>query len=266
MEIRRHLKIYLLLVKASWLAFLAHRFEVVMSSLANLVWTTSQLIGLSFLVQRMPVLQNWTKSDLVLLLSLSQVYFYTSYIVYASNLDDMGKRVIEGTLDFHLLKPVNVQFLNSFEKTQISQIFSFTVACIPLIVYAFVTRTAPVNSILVIEGVIVLVVGLIVLYLLRLTMSGLVFFFDEIESVNQLVFQYMNDFVRTPLDALPKILLYLFTFIIPYAFASYYPVMIINGNVNFIPILGIGILLAIVLYWLSGRVWKGGLKRYAGAS
>ena len=53
-----------------------------MGSVANILWTASQVITLQFLSTKIVAFQNWGFYDLILLLALSQIYYYGAFILY----------------------------------------------------------------------------------------------------------------------------------------------------------------------------------------
>lgn len=50
----RYIKIYYLYVKQSFMPFMAHRFNLFMSAIANFAWTMGQLVSIRFLFSKLP--------------------------------------------------------------------------------------------------------------------------------------------------------------------------------------------------------------------
>lgn len=261
----KHIKIYRLFVKFSLMVFFTHRFDFIMSAIANLLWTVFQLIGISVLFTKIPDLKGWQFNDLILLLAFSQIFFYTAYIFYDANLDRLGAKIREGEFDRYLLSPVNIKFYASFEKLSIPQVIATIVTLVPLFVYSLGLRDNLSISKLVLSGI-VLIIGLIVLYFFRLTLSGLNFFFEETESLKFTLLNGLGEFSRIPLDILPNLARLLFIYIVPFAFISFYPTTIIVRDTKIPVILLTEVFLLMFFAVISQLVWRKGLQTYSSSS
>jgi len=78
--------------------------------------------------------------------------------------------------------------------------------------------------------------------------------------ITQIVFN-VNEFARYPLTIYHPIIQFLLTWIIPFGFASYYPASYLLGrDVGLLA--WIGPLVAVILLFISYRVWLFGLRHY----
>ncbi|MDQ7020400.1 MAG: ABC-2 family transporter protein [Candidatus Dojkabacteria bacterium] len=93
-NIKRYLKLYSLFIKVSIVELMSHRFNLMMSALANIVWTMGQLISLKFLFSKIDTFQGWEFKDMILLLVFSQIYVYLFVIIFFKNFRELPKKLI----------------------------------------------------------------------------------------------------------------------------------------------------------------------------
>lgn len=260
---KRYLKIYWLFFKNSWQLFMSHRFNFFMGALANVLWTISQLVTLQFLFTKVGSFSQWSFGDLILLLALGQLYIYFAWMVFEPNLGDLFNKINSGAFDRMLTKPLNIRFLSSFERFQVAQLFPMLTTVIPLIIYGLSTRQS-FNLLDLIMALIICLFGTIAFYLLNLALSGLTFFFEDIQSIKDFVVTRTVDLSRVPLTIFPKIIQYALTFVVPIAFIAYYPVLVIRKEATFMSVISIEIILVVIFYLVSKITWKAGIKRYSG--
>lgn len=199
----RYIKIYYLFVRNSLQLFLSHRFNFLMGILANTVWTIAQLISLRFLFEKINTFQGWSYPDLILLLGFGQVYVYTTFMVYDVNLSDLPKKIISGSFDRMLTKPINIKFLSSFESVAVAQFIPMIVTVTPLIIYGLMGREAlsPTSLLL---AFFLIMVGIIAFYFLALALIGLTFFVENAQSIKDFLTQRSTDMSRIPVTFSPK--------------------------------------------------------------
>lgn len=259
----KYLKIYLLFVKNSLQLFMSHRFNFFMGIAANLIWTVSQLISLRFLFDKINTFQGWGFPDIVLLLGLGNIYYYTSFLVYDVNLSDLPRKIITGQFDRMLTKPINVKFLSSFELIMVAQFLPMSTIAIPMILFGLIGRQAlTIGQIL--AAALILSLGIIAFYFLTLALIGLTFFIENASSLKDFATQRTAELTRIPISFFPKVVQGILSFIIPLAFVAYYPALVIRGQITPTkPILLVSAI-TIVFYFLQKFIWKKGLINYSG--
>jgi ABC-2 type transport system permease protein len=260
----KYLRIYRQFIKISIIIFINHRFNLLMGALANITWTAAQLISLQFLFERLPSFAGWEYGDLIILLALGQIYVYLSFMFYDINLDELPSKIMDGSFDQLLLKPVNIKFISSFQLVSIAQFFSAVVTIGPLLVYGFSLKHYPLINFL--PALAILFLGVLILYFLRLAFAALAFWFEETTNMKMLVFNQTSDFNRVPVMVLPRPLQILLIYIIPIAFVSFFPTQILRGEADLLPIIATELLLLAIAIFLSKVLWDRGLRRYSGVS
>lgn len=257
----RYIKIYYLYLKQSFMLFMAHRFNLFMSAIANFAWTMGQLVAIRFLFTKLPSVQGWTFNDLVLLLAFGQCAFYTAFVLFESNLAKIGNKIIRGELDIKLVKPVSILFQLSFEDVMVAQIIPIFITVTPLLIYGFSGATK-MNTINIFWGAVVLILGIIVKYFSDVIVCGVFFFINRTHIYA--IYSEFREINRLPPSLFPKWVENVFTFVIPVLFVSYYPLMISKGDFNIVKVIFIEICLLLFMMLSSFIVWRKGLREYSG--
>lgn len=244
---------------------MSHRFNFFMGAFANILWTVSQLITINYLFAKIHSFQGWSLADLILLLSFGQVYVYLSAMVFDLNLNKLPDKIISGAFDRMLTKPINILFLSSFEQLSVATLIPMITTVTPLMLYGMIYRSH-VQALDLFFATITLCLGVITLYLLSLAISGLTFFFEDIQSIKEYVVMRTIDLARIPLSIFPQLVQSVLTFVIPIAFIAYYPAQIIRHQTNLIFVLCVQVILLVIFYLTAQIIWKAGLKKYSGIS
>lgn len=261
---RRYFRIYKLFFKNSIALLASHRFNLLMSAFANIVWTFGQIVSLQFLFERIDNFEGWSINDMVLLLGFGQLFVYIMFVMYFNNHADLQNKIIEGELDTLLAKPVSIQFFASFQNVLIAQIIPLFVAVIPLLVIG-VRDLRALSIVDVIFATVVLLIGMLTMFFLSLSLAGLNFFTDNANSIRDMVMN-TTDMSRIPISFFPTPIQLIFIFVIPLGFVTYYPALILKSPQNMQFVFGIEIFTLIVSYLFSQLIWMKGLKRYSGAA
>lgn len=250
--------------KSSLALLASHRFNLLMSAVANVVWTGGQLITLQFLFEKVESFNGWSINDMILLLGFGQFFVYTMFVVYYNNHIDLQAKIVDGTLDNVLTKPVNAKFFTSFEKVSIAQLFPFLVAVIPLIaIGARDLRALTAGDVMI--SLLILILGIFIMFFLSLALTSLNFYTDNANGIRDMVTN-TTDLGRIPLNYFPSPIQLVFTFAIPLAFVTYYPVLVLKSPQNISLILGVEWLLLVAFVVISHLLWSRGIRRYSGAS
>ncbi|MFO0574055.1 MAG: ABC-2 family transporter protein [Polyangia bacterium] len=180
-------------------------------------------------------------------------------------------QIRKGTLDFLLLKPADAQLLVSLARLEPWHALNGMAA---LIIIAFAARehaltsglqpSAPSLLLAVATAALLFVAGVIVLYSLWLLVVCAAFYVVRIDNLSYLLMS-LFDFARWPRAVFRGFAHVLFTYLIPLAVMTSFPVDALLGR------LGPGqaawaAAAALGLLWLSRQVWRRSVARYTSAS
>ena len=104
--------------------------------------------------------------------------------------------------------------------------------------------------------------GAVIFTALSLITCTSAFWLTDSTALTALVFEN-HRFAYYPLSIYPKMFGFALTWVIPYGFASYYPVSFLLGH-DVGPLAWLGPVIAVVLAAVSYRLWLVGLRHYTG--
>lgn len=248
--------------KASLIAELEYRFNITARILTDIMWYTAQLSVFEVLFRHTSHLNGWSLGETRVFMGLLFITDALYMMFFSENLDRLGEKVRRGDLDLLLVKPVNSQWMISFQKVSIAYIGNLAIAIgwlawslnqienFPWIRVPWMLLTIPIS--------------LTIVYSIRFMVSSTALYFTRAEAVNYIWYQVYRLGTR-PHDVYPKALRYAVLSFIPIAFLASVPAQIILGKSGALPLI-LGVLLAITLLKLSTVFWRRGLRSYGSAS
>jgi ABC-2 type transport system permease protein len=256
---------YLNLIQIFWKTAIAseleYRLNFVFAALSSLGGLAGSLFSLFLFYGKGYNFQGWRWEEALIVVGIFTFLEGFSSTFLASNLNRIVKHIQDGTLDFVLLKPISSQFWLSFH--------SFSVWGVPdlifglvIIFYAGSLLSVGVGAYLL--SVIPLLSGLVIMYSLWFMLGATSIWFTKIYNITE-VLKGLLAAGRFPIGAYPATYRFFFTFIIPVTFLTTVPAETLLGRGDPLWILSGGCL-ALVLLFLSGRVWRFALKFYTSAS
>lgn len=208
-------------------------------------------------------INGWTLPQMVVLLGVYYVIQGGVSLVFSPSFERLMEHVRVGTLDFHLLKPVNVQFLVSTRHLKVVRAADLVLGLIVVIVGLFqVGEQIGVGQALLFSASIVF--GWMLVYALILSLVTLAFWFVRVENLLA-IFWAFTEAGRFPVDVYPLWLRVSLSTIVPIGIAVTAPANVIAGRMDWVgvAILGAGTVLAV---GLASALWRWGLRNYTGAS
>jgi ABC-2 type transport system permease protein len=256
----RHLRLFGMYFLQYAKARLEYRADFLSSVLASFLGTAAAFSFLLILFSRVPPLQGWKFEELVFLYGFSLVPFGI-FNVLSWNLYFFPERfLIEGRFDRVLLRPVSSVFQVLFESFRLESLQESVVgvgaviwasrrlgiAWGPLDVFLFVVWAA---------------CGAAIYLAIFVALTATSFWIEDRIGISPPVFNLMQ-FGRYPLtiyDAWVRVAL---SFVIPFAFASFYPTAKFLRRQEFLTEFWAVPLVAAVTLTLALSLWRAGVKRY----
>ncbi len=118
--LKKYLNIYGAFIKASAIAEIEFRLNFVMRIFNDIIWYVAQIFTFEVLYQHTKYIGSWdvhqTRVFLGVLFMVDALYM----IFLQENLDRFSEKVRKGELDLLLTKPINSQFMISFQRVSVS--------------------------------------------------------------------------------------------------------------------------------------------------
>lgn len=263
MKLRRYFHIFVGFFRASAMADLEYRLNLVVKIITDIIWYAAQISLFEVLFSHAKSISGWTIDSTrvfmgVLFLCDSLYMFFLS-----ENLDRLTEKVRRGDLDLLLVKPVNSQFMLSFQKMSPAYIGNFLMA-FGWLVWSLsrLPEPAPLSRLLIL--LIAIPGSAAITYSLRFFFSATALIFVRAENINYIWYQLYRLGTR-PDTIYPQWLRYMVMSFLPVAFIGSVPARLILET----PDLGLvvaTIVIPLTTLYLTTRYWRFTLKFYSSAS
>lgn len=237
-----------------------YRADFLLGMVTSLLHAGSYLVFIAIVFARIPQLNGWTYSEMLLIygltvtcLSLRDVFFDATHRV--------SWYVQSGGLDMLLVRPANALFLMSGEAGINVNSIGRTIIGVAALVLALGSGTLPVAWWWALYLPLIIVTSTLLVFGLYLLLACLSFWFTNVSSALTTV-SWTAVFGQFPVTIYTLPLRFLFTWIVPFAMIGFYPAaFLLRGDEYRIygliaPLMGIGFLS--LALWVWGRA----IRRY----
>ena len=252
-------------------AFASTEFQFEMEYRLNFLFTLIEMllvVGTSVgavlvMFSHTTTLNGWTLPQMLVLIGVYYLVQGGTSLFFSPSFERLMEHIRLGTLDFHLLKPANTQFLVSLRHLRMVRIPDVGLGFIVL-VYGLVHVGADVGLGEAVLFAVALLAGYVLVYALLLSLVTLAFWFVRIENLLT-IFWAFTEAGRFPVDVYPGWLRLTLSTVVPIGIAVTAPSQAIAGRLDLI---GIALLCAGALFaWgVASAFWRTGLRSYTGAS
>jgi ABC-2 type transport system permease protein len=235
--------------------------DFVLVSVGVLVSIAVNIIFFKSIFLRTSQIGGWSLEQVYLLLGVYNLIMAIGWMTYMRGFYKIPRMIERGDFDQLLSKPLNLRLFLSYR--YIDLLFSAPiqlVAALGLIIYAL--RQADTQPYYWLFAVILLC-GIIIHYSIMLMLNTVSFFYlmpQATWTMNEL-----SDLGKFPLTIYKGFMRIVLSFIIPIGIIFSFPSRAIVGDIG-IRELVTAIVVATIMFWLSDRFWKAGLKRYSSAN
>lgn len=258
----KYLSLFISFFKASFMAELAYRFNIAARFFTDIIWYAAQLSVFEVLFRHTSSMNGWTIDETRVFMGVLFVTDAIYMLLFSENLDRMGEKVRRGDLDLLLVKPINAQWMLSFQKVSIAYLGN---AIFSLGWLLWALKQMPNSSYFSALWLLATVpMSLAIVYTIRFITAAAALFFTKADAVNYIWYQLYRLGTR-PDSFYPVMLKYLVLTLFPMAFLASVPAQIVLGKTS--PVILIwGYLIASLFLFGSTRFWKRGLRAYSSAS
>jgi ABC-2 type transport system permease protein len=263
------MRYYLLIIwhflRASLQQELAYSTNFIISIFYSLLGLVTGVLGIWVLFSQMESIGGWTFASTLSILGVFMTLSALRGLFISPSLDalaGMDGDVWTGNLDYHILRPLDIQFVASFRHWRPFALFDLLLG-LGVIGVAISQLSNTLTLFQVLSFAASLLLGLLVLYSLLLAFAGLVFWSPGF--LFGWVFDGIYEMARYPVNLYPNWIRLILTWIVPLGVMTTVPVRALTGMLT--PGLFFGsLLLAVVLFCGATILFRMGLRRYASAS
>lgn len=263
MKLKRYLHIFAGFFRASLMADLEYRLNLVVKILTDIIWYSAQLALFEVLFSHAKSISGWTIDSTRVFMGVLFLGDSLYMLFLSENLDRLTEKVRRGDLDLLLVKPVNSQFMLSFQKMSPAYIGNFLMAFAWLI-WSLNRLPDPVSwSRLLILGI-AIPGSLAISYSMRFFFSATSLIFVRAENINYLWYQLYRLGTR-PDTIYPQWLRFMVLSFLPVAFIGSVPARLLL-NAPDLGLIFATVAIPATTLFLTTKYWRYTLKFYSSAS
>ncbi len=222
-RIKKYMRLYKGLVSQFFKVMMQSKVDFIMG-LAGFFFT--QILGLTFLLlvfRQIPHLNGWSFEQLVFIYGLAQIPRGIDHLLTDNIWLVAYRYVINGDFDRYMLRPMNVLFQVISEKLQPDAIGELAVGIV-LMVRALILGVVSMDGVKVIMFLVSMIAGAVIYTAIKLFFASLAFWVKQSGPFLQLAYE-MADFAKYPIEIYNRLIRFILTWVIPFAFVAYLPAL-----------------------------------------
>ena len=261
--IKHYAKVWSSIIKASVIREMEFRTNFILGIIRQTLWLFAFIFIIETIFNNTQELAGWAKPEALLIVAISRIIEGIMNTFFAPNIMRFPPTVRDGTFDFHLLKPINVQFYTAIKQFGLYNIGN-VIAGIALFIYIIpqLPKTPTTEEWMLF--ILLIACGLTIFYSFFILIASLVFFMERLEAL----WGFMSLFsepLTVPFGVFPRAPRIAITYIIPIAFIVFVPAQALTNRLTTTNTI-LAVIFAGLFLFLANMAWKAGLKNYTSAS
>jgi len=257
---RRLAGLYAAFVAQRVKTLLEYRVNFVIGVGSTLVVQAAGVAAIWVVLRRVGTLNGWTFEELLLCYGLLVTARSLEH-TFADNLWTLGFHLRTGSFDRFLVRPIDPLFhllADRFNHDGLGNLAAGLLAT----VHAWRALELPVTPLHLLQAVLAVLSGGVIFVALNLATATTAFWIVESLPVTRAVHE-LHEFAKYPLSLYGKVLQAVFTWVLPFGFASYWPAASLLGR-EAGPVVWMGPPVAAAFAWAAYRFWCFGLRHHEG--
>ncbi len=241
---------------------LSYRADFFGELISNLVFELINLVFIVVVFQHVPTLNDWTRDEIIFIYGFFLVPFAV-FTMFFGFWDFNERYIIRGEMDRVLTRPVHNLAQVCLESIAPDRIFGVLTGLI-IMGYAAIrlhlsfTWYDPIIFV-------VLVISSVMIYAgVYTAIAAISFFSDSRTGIAPMIFNIQN-YGRYPVDVYNKVIRFILTWILPFAFVGLYPAAYFLRKETWYTFTMLTPVMGIVFFAIGLFVWNWGVSKYRGA-
>lgn len=257
-----YLYVVRLKVKEIW----THKFAFINNLLAQFFAYFVTLINIYILLKNIDALSGWSFYEIILLWVLNVFSYGVTGLFFYDGCNQLESQIQRGDIDIYYIQPKS--FFWNYMFRNISPVFCFHVVfSSALMVYVFSALKINLSFLRCLYMILLLLCAVCIQACIMIILSAFSFRFVKSSNLVSTAIYGFRNFTTYPFSIYGKGIRFILTFIIPYAFVSYYPALfILEKQKSFWESLMIFVtpVITCVVILFTSFIWKRGLRIYNG--
>lgn len=255
----KYIRTYITLLKYSLQIEFEYKTNFALDSLSSVFRVLSFWIFIEIIYLNVDSILGWNKYEMILIYGFFRLLWSIFECSIFFNMKEFSDKILNGSIDFVLLKPINTIFMVTFYKFKFFRLVKALTGLI-LIVYSLQKITVYINFLNIVILIYCAVLLFIIFHSILLSYLSLTFWFGRISHGNWIIAE-LGNIAKLPINAYQNVMKIIFVFLVPYTLFSSIPAAIILSRINMNYLLYetfIAVLWVIFANWF----WNFSLQRY----
>jgi len=265
-----YVRVLWMFLRNSLIREMAFRGNFLIEVITNAFWFSAQLVFFTLIFGNVPTVNGWSKPEYFAFMATGMIINTLIEAFFMPNCANFSELIRTGSLDFALLKPIDTQFLVSFEKLDLGALCHLVFPA-GLLGYALPPLGRPIGPMDIVMYVSLILIGVAFFYSLMIVLASTSIWFGRNQGLYEFWF-YITIFARYPRDIYRgspagEVLRFVFSYVIPILLVVTVPAEFVVGKLlqpSWIS--AVAVAAAVVGLVASRRVFQLALRSYRSAS
>ena len=261
--IKRYARLYRVLAAQFFKTILQSKVDFLIGLVGFFLTQVMGIVFLYLVFGQIPDLKGWTLDQLIFIYGFAQIPRGIDHL-FTDNLWMVSWwLVIDGEFDRYMLRPMNVFFQVICEKLQPDALGELLIGCI-LVVRSLNKGILVVDAVHVAWFFVSVIAGAFIYTAVKLFFSAIAFWVKQSGPFLQVAYE-MADFAKYPTEIYGKVIRFLITWVVPFAFVAYFPASVFLGKRQAFGTIGAECVIAAVAFAAAYWFFQYGTRRYESA-
>lgn len=259
----RFLRLYKTFVVQHLKRLMEYRVDFLTGALSFMIGQITNILFISIIFSQIPKLAGWSYYEIIFIYGFSLLPKGLDHLT-TDNLWKVAYFIVrKGDFDKYLTRPINPLIHVIIENFQFDALGEF-ITGIVLFIYSCLKLGITFTPFKILLLLIAVIFGTFIFTSIKIACAAIAFWVKRSGSILQ-VFYMSSDFARYPVTIYSKAVRFVISYIVPFAFTSYYPASyFLRGNNPFYCIGGT-VIISIVFLIGSIMIWNRGIVAYESA-
>ena len=256
-----YIKLYFMMISQDFKSKMQYRADFWISTLAMLLTNATGIVSFLLIFNSIPMIKGFSLLELMFMYGFSLIAF-TPMQLFFDNLWQLWIYTQNGDFIKYCFKPINLFFYYVAETFDAKGLGQFILGII-IFVISWVKLAIPVTVLNIAMVLFSLFGASLVLIGMMVLASAASFITLQGATVMMFVSRF-RDYARYPTTIFNSVFKFIFTFIIPIGFISFYPSMFFLRPLENVKLAFLSPLVGIILFYFAYKVWMFAAKKYSG--
>ncbi|MGE8080301.1 ABC transporter permease [Peribacillus loiseleuriae] len=241
---------------------LEYRADLVVEMISDLLNQTVNLVFILVVFGHTQFLSGWSRDEIIFIYG----FFLIPFALFSSffNIWDFNDRyIVKGEMDRILTRPIHSLFQVILERMELESLFGVVTGLV-IVVYAGSSLNLSVNWYDPFLFILFAIGGALAYAAIFIAIASIGFWSDAKTSIMPMMYNIGN-YGRYPVDIYNKVIRFLLTWVLPFAFVGVYPAAYFLGKKEWYAFSFATPLIGIIFFMVAILIWNKGVRKYRGA-